>query len=158
VGGPLVAVAALVARRPRLAIAAVLATVLKLVTERAVKAVVTRERPGTSIAPDIEVRGDVHLSGASFVSGHAALVAALAGVLTPYLPGRWKALPWAAVVAVMVGRVYVGAHNPLDVICGAALGVAIGSCLNLIVAVPASVDSGVDRRFVDPIDPSARHG
>jgi hypothetical protein len=58
----------------------------------------------------------------------------------------------------MVGRVYVGAHNPLDVICGAALGVAIGSCLNLIVAVPVSVDDGADRPAADPIDPSARHG
>ena len=37
----------------------------------------------------------------------------------------------------MVGRVYVGAHNPLDVICGAGLGVAIGSVLNLVVGVPA---------------------
>ena len=36
----------------------------------------------------------------------------------------------------MVGRVYVGAHNPLDVICGAGLGVAIGSALNLVVDVP----------------------
>ncbi|HEV8163393.1 MAG TPA: hypothetical protein VGR74_02895 [Actinomycetota bacterium] len=36
----------------------------------------------------------------------------------------------------MGARVYVGAHNPLDVICGAALGVAIGSGLNLVVGVP----------------------
>ena len=40
------------------------------------------------------------------------------------------------VVLVMIGRVYVGAHNPLDVICGAGLGVAIGSLLNLVVGVP----------------------
>ncbi len=31
--------------------------------------------------------------GESFVSGHAVLVAALAGVVTPYLPGRWKVVP-----------------------------------------------------------------
>ena len=67
--------------------AALLVTVLKLVSERAVKAVVSRERPGTSIGPDIELRGDVHVTGESFVSGHAVLVAGLAGVVTP-VPAR----------------------------------------------------------------------
>jgi membrane-associated phospholipid phosphatase len=38
----------------------------------------------------------------------------------------------------LLTRVYVGAHNPLDVICGAALGLAIGGCLNLVFGVPAS--------------------
>jgi undecaprenyl-diphosphatase len=45
--------------------------------------------------------------------------------------------PLGVVVAVvMVTRVYVGAHNPLDVICGAALGFVIGACLNLAFGVP----------------------
>ena len=35
----------------------------------------------------------------------------------------------------MVGRVYVGAHNPLDVVCGAALGVAIAGAVNLALGV-----------------------
>ena len=33
----------------------------------------------------------------------------------------------------MVGRVYVGAHNPLDVVCGVALGIAIAGVLNLVL-------------------------
>ena len=74
--------------------------------------------------------------GARASSGHAVLVAALAGVIAPYLPGRWKAVPWVLVALVMLGRVYVGAHNPLDVVCGAALGVAIASGINLLLAVP----------------------
>jgi undecaprenyl-diphosphatase len=36
-----------------------------------------------------------------------------------------------------VARVYLGAHAPLDVVGGAALGVAIGAALNLLVGVPA---------------------
>ncbi len=44
----------------------------------------------------------------------------------PYLRGRWKVVPWVIVGLVLVARVYVGAHNPLDVLCGAALGVGIG--------------------------------
>jgi undecaprenyl-diphosphatase len=145
--GPVLAVIALVLRKYWLALALLVATILKLVTERAVKVFVTRERPGTSIGPDIHTRGDVSLSGESFVSGHAVLVAAIAGVLTPYLPPRWKPVPWVLVGLVMITRVYVGAHNPLDVVCGVALGVAIAAAINLGVdalrrtPAPASADT-----------------
>lgn len=149
VWGPVLALAAAVARRYRLAWALVAVTVAKLVSERVVKAVVTRERPGTSIGPDAELRGDVHVAGESFVSGHAVMVAAIACLVVPYLPRRWRPLGWLLVVAVMVGRVYVGAHNPLDVVCGAALGVAIGSGLNLAFGVPAPALATV-RRDVSP--------
>jgi glycosyltransferase 2 family protein len=133
--GPAVAIVALVLRRYRLAAAAVLATVLKLVTERLVKMIVSRQRPGTSIGDDIEMRGDVSAAGESFVSGHAVLVASLATLVTPYLPGRWRFVPWALVAGVLLGRVYVGAHNPLDVVCGAGLGVAIGGALILVLRI-----------------------
>jgi membrane-associated phospholipid phosphatase len=136
--GPLAAAIALVLRHVRLAVALLLATVAKLALERVVKGIVFRSRPGTSIGPDIHARGTVSLHGPSFVSGHAVLVAALACVVAPYLRGRWRVLPWAIVAVVMFTRVYVGAHNPLDVIAGAALGCAIGGCLNLIVGVPDS--------------------
>jgi undecaprenyl-diphosphatase len=139
--GPIVAVIAMVFRRFRLALVLLLATALKLVTERVVKAQVTRRRPETSIEADIHRRGDVSTSGESFVSGHALLVTALATVITPYLPGRWKVVPWICVGTVLFARVYVGAHNPLDVICGAALGLAVGSALNLLFGVPQGVDA-----------------
>ena len=134
--GPIVAIVALIARKPRLAIAAFAVTALKLLSERGVKALVSRQRPGTSVG-DINDRGDVSLAGESFVSGHAILVAALACVVAPYLHGRWRLVPWVLIALVAFGRVYVGAHNPLDVICGAGLGIAIGSALNLILGVPA---------------------
>jgi undecaprenyl-diphosphatase len=136
--GPVLALVAAATRRYRLALALVGATVAKLVLERVVKAIATRERPGTSIGPDAELRGDVSEGGESFVSGHAVMIAAIACLVVPYLPRRWRLVAWALVVMVMIGRVYVGAHNPLDVVCGAALGVVIGSCLNLAVGVPAA--------------------
>ena len=134
--GPIVALIAALTRRYRLALAVLLATVAKLVTERVVKAIVSRQRPGTSVGTNIHLRGNVSAHGESFVSGHAVLIAALATLVAPYLPGRWKIVPWAIVAFVMLTRVYVGAHNPLDVICGAALGVAIGAALNLCFGVP----------------------
>jgi undecaprenyl-diphosphatase len=134
--GPVVALVAFVLGYRRLAAAALVVTVMKLVLERVVKAMVTRERPGTSIGSDIHMRGAVSATGESFVSGHAVLIAALASIVTPYLRGRWKVVPWILVGLVLVARVYVGAHNPLDVVCGAALGVAIGGAANLIFGVP----------------------
>jgi undecaprenyl-diphosphatase len=142
--GPVLAVVAFALRRVRLGIALLLATVAKLGLERVVKEIVSRPRPGTSIGADIHARGTVSLHGPSFVSGHAVLVTAMACLVAPYLHGRWRILPWAIVVIVMFTRVYVGAHNPLDVIGGAALGLVIGGCLNLIVGVPGPSDPRPD--------------
>jgi undecaprenyl-diphosphatase len=133
-----VGVVAVLLRRFRLAVAALIATAAKLGCERIVKSLVSRQRPGTSIGPDIHARGDVSLIGESFVSGHAVLVAALAGIVMPYVPGRWKLVPVMLVVLVMATRVYVGAHNPLDVVGGAALGLVIAAAVNFALGVPAA--------------------
>jgi membrane-associated phospholipid phosphatase len=93
--GPVLALGAAIARRYRLAWALVAATIAKLVLERVVKAAVTRERPGTSIGPDAELRGDVDVAGESFVSGHAVMVAAIACLVVPYVPRRWRPLAGA---------------------------------------------------------------
>ena len=71
---PVVALVAVLLHRRRLALAILVAMAAKLVLERVVKLVVTRERPGTSIGGDVHLRGDVSASGESFVSGHAVLV------------------------------------------------------------------------------------
>jgi undecaprenyl-diphosphatase len=140
--GPIAAIVAACCRRFRLALLLLAATAAKLALERVVKALVTRRRPATSIGPDVELRGDVSKFGESFVSGHAILIAAIAGLVSPYLHGRWKIVPWVVVALVALTRVYVGAHNPLDVVCGAALGVAIAGVLGLVFGVPARDPAG----------------
>lgn len=132
--GPIVAVGAAVFRRWRLALAAILVTVGKLAAERIVWHFIQRSRPGTTI-PDAIVRGNTPTTGVAFASGHVILVTGLALVLTPYLRGKWKVLPWAFLALVAFARIYLGAHAPLDVVGGVALGLIVGGAANLIVGV-----------------------
>jgi membrane-associated phospholipid phosphatase len=117
-------------------VAALVATALKLVVERLLKAIVDRQRPYTSIGPEVDTRGDVPRVGQSFTSGHAILTAALALVVMPYLPPRWRWVPWALVAGNGIARVYVGAHNPLDVVGGVCIGLLVGAAVNLAFGTP----------------------
>ncbi len=131
----IVLVIAAVIRSPRLAISAVVVVIAKLGLERLVKQFVERERPGTSIGiTEINRHGNVPASGLSFVSGHAVITAAMATILMPYLPRRWRWVPWVFVVLNGVARIYVGAHNPLDIVGGIGLGLFIGGVVNFFLA------------------------
>ena len=128
-----VAVGALALRRWRLAAALVLVVPFKLALERVVKLLVQRERPGTTV-PDAILRG-VHSAGLSFVSGHAIITFAIAGLLALVLPRRWGVVAFVLATLNAVARVYLGAHNPLDVVGGAAVGLAVAAVLDLALDV-----------------------
>jgi undecaprenyl-diphosphatase len=130
-----IGVVALVLRRFRLGIAALAAVPLKLfVVQPLVKHYVHRERPGVSEHDPI-LRG-VPDSGASFPSGHAVVAFTLAVLLTPYLGRRGVVAVWVLAVLNGVARIYLGAHNPLDVVAGAGAGVALGGLLTFAAGVP----------------------
>lgn len=71
-----------------------------------------------------------------FVSSHAANTFGFAVVVGGIFKRAYPKLGgllllWAAIVS--YSRIYLGVHYPLDIICGALLGVAIGKLLLLIV-------------------------
>jgi len=132
----LVALVALLLRRYRLAAAMALSVPIKLLLERrVVKVLVERQRPGTSVS-DAILR-DASPTGLSFPSGHAVLAFALAGLLAPYLGRNGKLVVYSLAALNGVARIYLGAHNPLDIVGGAGLGIAIAGALNLVFGVPA---------------------
>jgi undecaprenyl-diphosphatase len=64
--------------------------------------------------------------GLGFPSGHAGVATVVALTAAPIVPRSVGVALTAAAVTTALARVYVGAHLPLDVAGGAAMGVALG--------------------------------
>jgi undecaprenyl-diphosphatase len=127
---------ALVLRDGTVAVATVVATGGKLVVERLIRNRVgseVRQRPGTS-EPGAIVRGrDVPRAGPSFPSGHVLMASAIVSSVSHVVPAGVGAFAWLLVALVAIGRVYVGAHNPLDVTAGLGAGLVLGGVVNLLI-------------------------
>ena len=61
------------------------------------------------------------------------LVAAVACLVSTDLAALAVPIPFVLTVLVMVGRVYVGAHNPLDVTAGLGTGLLVGGVLDALL-------------------------
>lgn len=70
-----------------------------------------------------------------FTSGHAAVAATIVTYTLVYLPRGWRIASIAVLGIVAIGRLYVSAHFPLDIIGGAALGVTVASAINYTFGV-----------------------
>lgn len=132
---PVAALGALAARRLRLAAGLLVAGALAYAGAKVVKQVFTRGRPST-LVDDVEFHGTV-AHGLGFVSGHAAVVVALTVVAFPYLGRRARLVTGALAAFVCLARVYVGAHLPLDIVGGAALGLLVGGAVRFAFGRPA---------------------
>lgn len=88
-----------------------------------------------------ELTGFVHLVNDhcggqwGFVSSHATNVFGLATISSLFLSNKLKYYSiliffWAAIVS--YSRIYLGVHYPLDIICGALLGISIASIMFIL--------------------------
>jgi glycosyltransferase 2 family protein len=130
--GGVVAVAAgsAVARRQTLGRCLAACGTVTWLAAKVAKQPVRRGRP-TGTVELARVLGNEQ-AGLGYPSGHAAVVAALYCVAEPHLPPRWRGPAMATALGVGAARVYVGAHLPLDVVGGFALGSALGAGSHLL--------------------------
>ena len=95
-----------------------------------VKRVVRRPRPAVLLA-GTRCRGH-QAAGLGYLSGHAGVAVALGTAALPHLGPAGRALALSAVPMVGLSRIYVGAHLPLDVVGGAALGLVVDAGVVLV--------------------------
>jgi undecaprenyl-diphosphatase len=92
-----------------------------ILSEIFIKFLVARPRPVLEMGAIILTNPGSY----SFPSTHTTLAFAMAYILSREEP---KARPWFYTLAVLISfsRIYLGVHYPIDVLCGAVLGFAIG--------------------------------
>lgn len=95
-----------------------------------VKPLIGRGRPGAELA-DVSVRGQPQ-TGLGYPSGHAAVALTLALVITRSSSGPLRATARAAAAVTGLARMYVGAHLPLDIAGGMAIGWLSGRVANAV--------------------------
>lgn len=96
---------------------------------KVVKRGIRRPRPAV-LLPDARRRGP-DASGLGYLSGHAAVAVALGTAVLPEVAGARRLAVVALVPVVGLCRIYVGAHLPLDVVGGAAMGLAIEAAVGV---------------------------
>jgi len=97
-----------------------------------VKQVVRRPRPA-DLLPGIRGRGR-DAAGLGYLSGHTAVAVALGAAALPRHGPAARGLTLTAIPLVGLTRLYVGAHLPLDIAGGAALGLAADAAAGLVLA------------------------
>ena len=126
-------VAAIATRNWRPPVLVVGAGLITWLLAKEVKDAVERARPPAYLE-DVHVREGTG-AGLGFPSGHAALAAVMVTVLWPYCGRSVRVVAVTLAVLVSLARLYFGAHLPLDVIGGAALGVFVGLVIRWLTSM-----------------------
>lgn len=131
---PLATTVALLFRRWLLAVSLAASGVAVYVLAKVVKEYVARGRPAALLGGVVE-RETFSSGSLGYPSGHAAVAWAITLILLPHVSQPWRTVAIVLTMVVPLSRMYVGAHLPLDLIGGAALGVTVASAVNLLVGV-----------------------
>lgn len=109
-----------------------------------VKQLVRRPRPAMLI-PGARRRGPA-AAGLGYLSGHAGVAVALGAAALPRLGAAERAVILGIAPIVGLSRVYVGAHLPLDIAGGAALGLAVEAAVAMLTAGDHAAGEGWSAR------------
>ena len=122
---PVVAAAALLSGRRRLAMSLLASGTVAWLGAKAAKPLAGRARP-EAVLGDVRVREGI-TGDLGWVSGHMAVATTLAFVGGEAVPPRVRPFMLAVAAITGYGRMYVGAHLPHDVVGGAGLGMMISA-------------------------------
>ena len=122
---PAVAALALLLGRRRLAAAVAVGGTAAWLLAKQAKPLGGRARPA-AVLPDVRIREGI-AGDLGWVSGHTAVATTIACVSWDAAPAWARPLLVAGVATTAFGRMYVGAHLPLDLVGGAGLGLVVSS-------------------------------
>lgn len=126
---PALAVAAHLAGDEVLARRLVMAGPATWALSKAVKRRVQRGRPH-ALLEHVHTRGQP-ATGLGYLSGHAGVAVVIGLAVLRHSRRRSRVVALAAMPIVGLSRIYVGAHLPLDVVGGAALGLAVDAAVEI---------------------------
>lgn len=113
------------------------------------KSYVHRGRP-QSFLHHINLFHNHMYTGYGFPSGHSTFSAACATILYYQLKPSQRKYLLGIVLAVGMSRMFLGAHFPLDVVGGWALGASIGAVVSLVAgSVPRAISARTVKRFLN---------
>jgi undecaprenyl-diphosphatase len=107
--------------------------IIAYLIDNAVKLVVDRDRPPAYLS-DVYFHGyPINPRGTGYPSSHTAVAVAVVVGAWPWLNRPWRVGGVVSATAIGLNRMYVGAHFPLDVLGGVAVGLMAGGTV-LVVA------------------------
>jgi undecaprenyl-diphosphatase len=129
-GVVVVVVVVLIVRRAQalpMLLTAAAAGALAYLVDHLAKALVDRGRPPAHLAGVLTHGYPVDPRGSGYPSSHTAVAVAVVVGAWPWLSTPWRIVAAAVALTIGLDRIYVGAHLPLDVVGGAAIGLMCGS-------------------------------